>query len=86
MFSENDKIELIKRINSINKKKNKKKLYTHLFNLINENNIKYTNNLNGIFFNINNIDENILKKINIFLDSLDDTSNNTDTDTITTDI
>ena len=84
-FSNDDKLYLIKRISNIKLKKHKKKYYIQLFNIINKNNIKYTKNLNGIFFNLNNVDNNILVEIGIFLDNIEKSLDESDTDTTTTD-
>ena len=84
-FSNDDKLFLIKRISNIKLKKHKKKYYIQLFNIINKNNIKYTKNLNGIFFNLNNVDNNILVEIDNFLDNIENCLDESDTDTTTTD-
>ena len=46
----NEKSSIIKRINNIKLKKHKKKYYIKLLNIVDKHNIKYTKNLNGIFF------------------------------------
>ena len=56
----NDKKILVNNIKNLNKKD----LYKQIFILLLENNIKYTNNKNGIFFNINNFNDSLIKKIN----------------------
>ena len=84
-FSNDDKLFLIKRISNIKLKKHKKKYYIQLFNIINKNNIKYTKNLNGIFFNLNNVDNNILVEIDNFLDNIENCLDESVTDTTTTD-
>tara|TARA_Y100000992_G_scaffold293349_1_gene251857 strand:- start:640 stop:843 length:204 start_codon:yes stop_codon:yes gene_type:complete len=56
----NDKKILVNNIKNLNKKD----LYKQIFILLLENNIKYTNNKNGIFFNINNLNDSLIKKIN----------------------
>ena len=50
-------------VNNI-KNLNKRELYKKIFMLLLENNIKYTSNKNGIFFNVNNLDNSLIKKIN----------------------
>lgn len=62
-FNLNDKKQLIKRINEI---KNKK-CYLKIFKLIHNDNLKYTKNDNGIFFNITNLSNDILTNIDIIL-------------------
>jgi len=81
----NEKSNIIKRINNIKLKKHKRKYYIQLFNIIDKHNIKYTKNLNGIFFNLKNVDNNILLEINNFLDSIDNIVDESETDTTTTD-
>ena len=49
-------------LNKINEFKNKKRDYK-IFNLICTNNINYSNNDNGVFFDLNQLDDKILKKI-----------------------
>ena len=52
----------------IKNSKNLKKIeYIEIFKLIAKNNIKFTENINGIFINLNNIDNNILEEINKLL-------------------
>jgi hypothetical protein len=85
IFSNDDKLLLIKRISNIKLKKKNKKYYIQIFNIINKNNIKYTKNLNGIFFNLNNVDNDILLELTIFLDNIDNCLNESENDTTTTD-
>lgn len=56
----NDKKILVNNIKNLNKKD----LYKQIFILLLENNIKYTNNKNGVFFNINNLNDSLIRKIN----------------------
>jgi hypothetical protein len=54
-------------LNKINEYKNKRR-DTKIFNLICKNNINYSNNDNGIFFDLNQLNDDILIKIeNIIL-------------------
>ena len=62
-FSLVDKKQLIKRINDIKTKK----CYIKIFKLIHNDNLKYTKNDNGIFFNISNLSDEILTNIDIIL-------------------
>ena len=78
-FTHQDKIDIIKRIDNLSFRK-KKKYYINLFNIINNSNTKYTNNLNGIFFNLNNLDNDTIIKIKIFLDNIE---NNLDSESET---
>lgn len=58
-YNHNDKKDLIKRISNI---KNKK-CYIKIFKIIYNNNNNYTRNENGVFFNITNLSDDILYKI-----------------------
>lgn len=81
MFSNEKKLELIHKISNINNRKNKKKYYIQLFNIINKNNVKYTNNLNGIFFNLNNLDNATLQEVELFLNNIENEPNISETET-----
>lgn len=83
-YTNQDKISIIKRINNIELRKQKKKYFIRLFNIVNSSNIKYTNNSNGVFFNLNNLDNNVINNIVKFLDSIE-SNLESDTDSITTD-
>ena len=49
-----------------------------IFNIVKKNNeIKYTQNSNGVFLLMNNLDEDTVKKINLFLKYLDDSKQQT---------
>jgi hypothetical protein len=58
-YTHSDKKLLVKRIGHI---KNKK-CYIKIFKLINQDNLSYTKNENGIFFNLNILSDDILTKI-----------------------
>ena len=58
-YSHNDKKLLVKRIGDI---KNKK-FYIKIFKLIHGDNLSYTKNDNGIFFNLTNLSDEILTNI-----------------------
>jgi len=62
-FNMSDKTFLIRRINDI---KNKK-CYQDIFRLILNQNINYTRNNNGIFFNLALLNDEILNKIDFIL-------------------
>ena len=66
-ISENDKYVLKKKI--INNSKGLKKIeYIQILKIINKYNINFMENINGIFINLNNIEYNILKEIDILID------------------
>ena len=58
-YNHNDKKILVKRIGDI---KNKK-CYIKIFKLIHGDNLSYTKNDNGIFFNLNNLSNELLTNI-----------------------
>ena len=62
-FNMSDKTYLIRRINDI---KNKK-CYQDIFRLLLNQNINYTRNSNGIFFNLALLNDEILNKIDFIL-------------------
>ena len=52
----------------INNSRNLKKIeYIQIFKIIHKYNIQFMENINGIFINLNNIDYNVLKEINILI-------------------
>ena len=69
-FTHYDKKRIVYRIEQIKSKKN----YIKLFKLINSENIKFTNNSNGIFININSLSDESLYKINNFLNLINNTN------------
>jgi len=62
-YSHNDKKLFVKRIGDI---KNKK-CYIKIFKIIHGDNFKYTKNDNGVFFNLTNLHDSILTKIELVL-------------------
>ena len=62
-YSHNDKKLLVKRIGDI---KNKK-CYIKIFKIIHGDNFKYTKNDNGVFFNLTNLPDSVLAKIETVL-------------------
>jgi len=62
-YSHNDKKLLVKRITDI---KNKR-CYIKIFKIIHTDNYKYTKNDNGIFFNLTNLSDEILTKIELVI-------------------
>ena len=62
----NRKKEIVYKI----KKLNNKTKYIKLFNILLENNIEYSSNNNGIFFNVNKLNMETFNLINNYLDSI----------------
>jgi len=66
-YDYDDKKRLVYRIQNIKNKKN----YYYLYKLVENKNVKFTKNSNGIFFNINKLSNENLQQIDLFLDNLD---------------
>lgn len=79
-FTYQDKKKLVYRIEQIKSKKN----YIKLFKIINSDNIKFTDNNNGIFINMNALTNISLNKINNFLNLINKTNDMIDSDTNST--
>lgn len=58
-----DNYDLLKNLNEKITNLNKKKCYTNIFSFILKNNIEYTRNKNGIFFNINKLNKKNLEEL-----------------------
>lgn len=71
-YSHNDKKLIVKRISDI---KNKK-CYIKIFKVINNDNLNYSRNDNGIFFNLTNLKDDTLNKIESILLYYENKKNN----------
>jgi hypothetical protein len=71
-YTHNDKKQLVKRLGDI---KNKK-CYIKIFRVIHGNNYKYTQNDNGIFFNLTNLPDNVLCSIENIINYYENKKNN----------
>jgi len=60
-------INELKKLNNIVNKLNEIH-HRKIFDIINENNIKYSENRNGVFVNLNNLSSNILDKIKQYIE------------------
>ena len=69
-FTYYDKLTIIENISKINKIKNKKKYFYDIFNIIKSNNVNYTSNTNGVFFNLDEVNDSILLDIEIYLKNI----------------
>ena len=79
IFTYQDKKKMVYRIEQIKNKKN----YIKLFKIINNENIKFTDNSNGIFINMNLLTDDLLQKIDNFLNLINNkTKDMIDIDTI----
>ena len=60
------KKNIVLRIEKIKNKKN----YIKLYDIIKKNDVEFTKNNNGVFFNVNKLSDNLLVKIDNFLDEI----------------
>ena len=67
-YDYDDKKKIVYKIQKIKNKKD----YFKLYKLINNNNIQFTKNNNGIFFNINKLSNQTLQEIEFFLDMINE--------------
>jgi spermidine synthase len=66
IYSHNEKKDLVKKIERLTSKAH----YRQVFKLLKLSGIKITQNSNGVFFNMNDLTNEILKKLDEFLDSV----------------
>mgnify|MGYP001410440057 CR=1 FL=1 len=77
-----NKLYIKQKIDNLRLLKQNKRHFINLFNIIQEHNSKYTTNMNGIFFNLNELNDNVLLLLKEYLDSIDYNNNESETDTI----
>jgi spermidine synthase len=66
IYSHNEKKDLVKKIERLTSKNH----YKQVFKILKSSGIKITQNSNGVFFNMNDLTNEILKKLDEFLDSV----------------
>ena len=71
-----DKKRIMTKIQNLKNKKH----YMHLYRLIKENNVAHSQNINGVFINLNNISDEILDKISQYLTYLDSRNSEIDSE------
>jgi hypothetical protein len=71
-----DKKAIMTRIQNLKNKKH----YIHIFKIIKENNATYSQNINGVFINLINIEEDILDKIVKYLNYIDSRNSEIDSE------
>jgi hypothetical protein len=74
VYSLADKKVIMTRIQNLKSKKH----YIHIYKIIKDNNVNYSQNINGIFINLTNIEDPILDKIVEYLTYVE--SRNTEID------
>jgi len=57
-----------------------KKHYIQIYRIIKDNNVQYSQNINGVFINLNNIDDTILDKIVQYLNYTDSRNSEIDSE------
>lgn len=71
-----DKKRIMTKIQNLKNKKH----YMHLYRLIKDNNVAHSQNINGVFINLNNISDEILDKISQYLTYLDSRNSEIDSE------
>jgi spermidine synthase len=66
IYNHTEKKDLVKKIEKLTSKNQ----YKQVFKILKLNGIKITQNSNGVFFNMNDLTNDVLKKIDDFLDSV----------------
>ena len=67
VYTLSDKKGIMTRIQNLKSKKH----YIHIYRIIKDNNVQYSQNINGVFINLNNVDDTILDKIVQYLNYTD---------------
>ncbi len=75
-YNHNEKKDLVKRIEKITSKIH----YKQIFKIIKLSGVKITQNSNGVFFNMNELSNDILQKIEEYIDSILKNNNNLNID------
>jgi hypothetical protein len=73
IYSHNEKKDLVKKMEKITNKLH----YKHIYKIIKSSGIKITTNSNGVFFNMNELSNETLQKIDEFVDSIINKLNST---------
>jgi hypothetical protein len=76
VYSLVDKKAIMTRIQNLKNKKH----YVQIFKIIKENNATYSQNINGVFINLINIEEDILDKIVKYLNYIDSRNSEIDSE------
>jgi len=71
-----DKKGIMTKISNLKSKKH----YIEIYKIIKENNVSYSQNINGIFINLTNIDDDILDKIVKYLNYTDSRNSEIDSE------
>lgn len=75
-YSLNDKKAIMTRINNLKSKKH----YMEIYKIIKENNVSYSQNINGIFINLTNIEDDVLDKIVKYLNYIESRNSEIDSE------
>ena len=71
-----DKKAIMTRIQNLKNKKH----YIQIYRIIKDNNVQYSQNINGVFINLNNVDDIILDKIVQYLNYTDSRNSEIDSE------
>jgi hypothetical protein len=75
-YSLNDKKAIMTRINNLKSKKH----YMEIYKIIKENNVSYSQNINGVFINLTNIEDDVLDKIVKYLNYIESRNSEIDSE------
>ena len=75
-YTLSDKKQIMVKIQNLKNKRH----YMDIYKIIKENNVTYSQNINGIFINLTNIEDNILDKIIKYLNYLDSRNSEIDSE------
>lgn len=76
VYSLIDKKSIMTRIQNLKNKKH----YVHIYKIIKDNNVTHSQNINGIFINLTNIEDSILDKIVEYLDYVESRNSEIDSE------
>jgi hypothetical protein len=76
VYSLNDKKAIMTRIQNLKNKRH----YIHIYKIIKDNNVSYSQNINGIFINLTNIEDSILDKIIEYLNYVESRNSEIDSE------
>jgi hypothetical protein len=76
VYSLSDKKAIMTRIQNLKNKKH----YIHIYKIIKDNNVSYSQNINGIFINLTNIEDSILDKIIEYLNYVESRNSEIDSE------
>jgi len=76
VYTLTDKKAIMTRIQNLKSKKH----YLHIYKVIKDNNVSYSQNINGVFINLTNIEDSILDKIIEYLNYVESRNSEIDSE------